>query len=148
MIIVIHNAYILVKGSITVNNTAAHGAAGNNTKKKVIFKNWAAFTYCVSEMNNIKVDNAKDIDIVMPMYDLTECSDNYSKTSGILWQYCKDIPVVNDNGNFVEFNGANATASFNFKAKITAETGNKGRIDGVEIIASLKYFFNFNVPES
>ena len=84
----------------------------------------------------------------MPMYDLIEYSDNYSKTFGILWQYCKDIPAVNDNGNIVEFNGANATASFNFKAKITAETGNKGRIDGVEIIASLKYFFNFHVPES
>ena len=54
----------------------------------------------------------------MPMYNLTEYSDNYSKTPGSLWQYCKEIPAVNDNGDIVIFNGANATDSFNFKAKI------------------------------
>ena len=64
------DAYILVKGNITVNNTAADGAAANNTNKKVIFKNCAPFTDCISKINNIQVDNAKDIDIVMPMYDL------------------------------------------------------------------------------
>ena len=54
----------------------------------------------------------------MPMYNLIGYSDNYSKTSGSLWQYCKDIPSVNDNGNIAEFNGTNATDSFNFKEKI------------------------------
>ena len=49
--------------------------------------------------NNIQIDNAKDIDIIMPMYNLIEYNNNYSKTSGSLWQYCKDIPNVNDNGN-------------------------------------------------
>ena len=49
--------------------------------------------------NNIQIDNAKDIDIIMPMYNLIENNNNYSKTSGSLWQYCKDIPNVNDNGN-------------------------------------------------
>ena len=63
------DAYILVKGNITVNNTAADGAAANNTNKKVIFKNCAPFTDCISKINNIQVDNAKDIDIVIPMYD-------------------------------------------------------------------------------
>ena len=53
----------------------------------------------------------------MPMYNLIEYSDNYSKTSGSLWQLCKDIRAVNNNGDIVEFNGANATDSFNFKAK-------------------------------
>ena len=43
------------------------------------------------------------------MYNLIEYSDNYSKISGILWKYCKDIPAANNNGNTVEFNGANAT---------------------------------------
>ena len=111
------DSYILVKGNITVNNTAADGAAANNTNKKVIFKNCAPFTSCISKINNTQIDNAKYIDIVMPMYDLIEYNDNYSKTSEGLWQFCKGIPAVNDDGNIVEFNGANATDSFNFFKK-------------------------------
>ena len=63
------DAYILVKGTISVNNIAAQGAAvnNNNNNKKVIFKNCAPFTNCISEINNTQIDNAKDIDIVMPM---------------------------------------------------------------------------------
>ena len=79
----------------------------------------------------------------MPMYNLIEYSDNYSKTSGSLWQYCKDIPAVNNNGNIVDFNGANATDSFNFKIKITGQTDNNGRIDNVKIMVRLKYLSNF-----
>ena len=66
------DAYILVKGTITVNDTAAADANANNTNKKVIFKNCAPFTNCISEINNTQVDNAKDIDIVMPIYNLIE----------------------------------------------------------------------------
>ena len=87
------DAYILVKGTISVNNTAAQGAAANNNNKKVIFKYCAPFTNCISEINNTQIDNAKDIDIVMPMYNSIEYSDNYAKTTGSLWQYCKDIPA-------------------------------------------------------
>ena len=54
----------------------------------------------------------------MPMYNLIAYSDNYSKTSGSLWQYCEEIPAVNNAGNIVNFDGANATDSFNFKIKI------------------------------
>ena len=68
------DAYIIV----SVNNTAAQGAAANNNKK-VIFKNCAPFTNCISEINNTQIDNAKDIDIVMPMYNLIEYSDNHAK---------------------------------------------------------------------
>ena len=75
------DAYILVKRTITVNNTAAAGVDINNTNKKVIFKNHSIFSNCISEVNNTQVDNAKDIDIVMPMYILIEYSDNYAKTS-------------------------------------------------------------------
>ena len=78
------DAYILVKGNITVNNTAADGAAANNTNKKVIFKNCAPFTNCISKINNTQIDNAEYIDIVMLMYNLIEYSDNYSKTFGSL----------------------------------------------------------------
>ena len=86
------DAYILVKGTISVNNTAAADAAANNTNKKVIFKNCAPFTNCISEIYNTQIDNAKNIDIIMPMYNLIEYSANYAKTTGSLWQYCKDIP--------------------------------------------------------
>ena len=137
------DAYILVKGNISVNNTAGAGADANNTNKKVIFKNCAPFTNCISKINNTQIDNAEYIDIVMPMYNLIEYSDNYSKTSGSLWQYCKDIPAVNNNGDIVDFNGANATDSFNFKAKITGQTDDDGEINNVEIMVPLKYLSNF-----
>ena len=77
------DAYILVKGTISVNNTAAQDAAANNTNKKVIFKNCGPFTNCISEINNTQIDNAKDIDIVMPMYNLVEYSDNYAKQQDV-----------------------------------------------------------------
>ena len=136
------DAYIFVKGTITVNNTAAAGAAANNTNRKVIFKKCAPFTNCISEINNTQIDNAKDIDIVMPMYNLIEYSDNYAKTTGSLWQYCKDIPAQDNNNEITEFTAGNTTDSFNFKAKITGETGNDGTKD-VEIIVPLKYLSNF-----
>ena len=82
------------------------------------------------------------------MYNLIEYSDNCSKASGSLWQYCKKIPAVDDNGDILDFNGTNETDSFNFKAKITGKTaannndGNiVGRVDG-EIIVPLKYRSN------
>ena len=133
------DAYILVKGNKSVNNTDATGADANNSNKKVIFKNCAPFTNCVSKINNTQIDNAEYIDIVTSMYSLIGYSDNYSKTSGSLWQYCKEIPAVNDNGNIVDFDGANAADSFNFKAKITSQTDDDGRIDNVEIMVPLKY---------
>ena len=136
------DVYILVKGNISVNNTAAADADVHNTNKKVIFKNCTSFTDCISKVCNTQVHNAKNIDIVMPMYNLTEHIDNCSKTSGSLWQYCKDIPTVNNEGNIVNFNGANATDSFNFKRKIKGHTNDDGRIN-VEIIVPLRYLSNF-----
>ena len=138
------DAYILVKGTISVNNTAAAVADANNTDKKVIFKNCAPFTNCISEIR--QVDNAKDIDVVMPMYNLIEYSDNYGKTSGSLWQYClpplPDIPPLDNAGASTFFTEANLTDSFNFKVKFTGETGNNGTKD-VEIMVPLKYLSNF-----
>ena len=77
------DAYILVKGNITVNNNT-EGVAANNAAQKVIFKNCALFTNCISKINKTQRDNTEYIDIVMPMYNLIEYSDNYSKTSGSL----------------------------------------------------------------
>ena len=143
------DSYILAKGTVAVNNTAAEGDTANNAAKKVIFKNCAPFTNCISKTNNTQIDNAQYIDIVMAMYNVIEYSDNYSKTSGNLWRYCKEIPAADDDGDIVDFNGANATDSFNFKTKITGQTAannNNGNIAGrvdVEIMVPLKYLSNF-----
>ena len=137
------DTYIIVKGEIIVDDTLAAGAAANNTNKKVIFKSCAPFANCISKINNTQVDNAKDIDIVMPMYNLIEYSDNYSKTSGSLWQYFKDIPAVNNNGNIFNFDEANPTDSFNSKSKITSQSDDNREIEYVKIIVPLKYLSNF-----
>ena len=136
------DAYILAKVTISINNTAAQGAAANNTNKKVIFKNCAPFTNCINEINNTQIDNATDIDIVMRMYNLIEYNDNYAKTTGSLWQYCKDIPARNANDEIIAFDVNNATDSFKFKVEFKGQTGNNGTKD-VEIIVPLKYLSNF-----
>ena len=79
------------------------------------------------------IDNAQDIDIVMPVYNLIEYSDNYSKPSGSLWQYYKDDP----NNNITD------SESFKFKVKITGKTPNDGNTKDVEIIVPLKYLSSF-----
>ena len=78
----------------------------------------------------------------MPMYNLLEFSDNYSKTSGSLWQYFKDIPAVDDDGNIINFNGANNTDSFKFKNRLTGQTNDDGIIH-VQIMVPLKYLSSF-----
>ena len=128
--------------TLLIDDGAADGAAANNTNKKAIVKNCAPFTSCISKINNEQIDNAEYSDIVMPMYNLIEHSDNYSKTSGSLWQYCKEIPAVKHQGDIADFNWANNTDSLDFKAKITGQTNDNGRID-VEIMVPLKYFSNF-----
>ena len=83
------DAYILVKGTITITGAGNDDAAKrlDERNKDVIFKNCAPFTKCISRINNADIDNAKDIDIVMLMYNLIEYSDGYSRTSESLWQY-------------------------------------------------------------
>ena len=83
------NAYILVKEKITIAGAGDDAAdrQADERDKGVAFKKCAPFTNCISEINNTQIDNCKDIDIVMPLYNLLEYSDNYAKTSGTLWQY-------------------------------------------------------------
>ena len=78
----------------------------------------------------------------MPMYNLIEYSDNYSKASGSLWEYCKDIPAVDNNKAIVYFAESNLTGSFNFKLKMSFQTGDDG-IKNVKIMIPLKYLSNF-----
>ena len=103
------DAYIVVKGDITVTNP-------NNAKrnKAVAFKNNAPFINCISKINGIKIDNAEDLDVVMPMYNLLEYSKNYSKTTGSFWNYYRDEPNsgVNNNINY----SMKDSKSFDYKA--------------------------------
>ena len=105
------DAYIVVKGNITVtkktftaddfeapNNTAANATATNTAndnafgEKKLVFKNNAPFINCVLKIIGVKIDNAEDLDVVMPMYNSLEYSKNYKKTTGGLWNYYRDEP--------------------------------------------------------
>ena len=110
----------------------------------MLFKNCVPFTKHISKINNTQIDNAEYIDTVMPMYNLIEYSDNYSKISGSLWQFLQEILAVNNAGDIVDFDGANATDPFNYKTKITRQTAADnndsniaGRVD-VEIMVPLK----------
>ena len=129
------DAYILVKETITITGTVDDDAAKrlDERNKGVIYKNCAPFTKCISRINSTEIDNAQGIDIVMPMYNLNEYSDNYSKTSGSLWQYYKDDP--NDN--------ITQSGSFKSKIKITGNTPADGTKKDVEIIVPLKHLSNF-----
>ena len=121
------DAYIIISATITVPNTEA---ANPSNRKNIIIKNCAPFPNCISEINNTQVDNAKDIDIVMPMYNLMEYSDNYSKRSGSLWQYYRDEPFLDANGTIADFPADNdSSASFKFRTKIAGRIGNNGRKD-------------------
>ena len=99
------DAYLVVKGDIIV--TYPDDAKRN---KSVAFKNNAPFINCISKINGIKIDNAEDLDVVMPMYNLLEYSKNYRKTTGSLWNYYRDEPSNSLSSN---------SESFKYKTSIT-----------------------------
>ena len=107
------DAYTLVKEIISVTNTYDHD-------KKIVFKYCAPFTDCISKINNTQIDNAKDVDVVLSMFNLAEYSNNYSKTSGSLWQYYRDEPALTFDGAINNFPGN--SASFKFKQEIRCKT--------------------------
>ena len=80
------DAYIVVKGNITLTK-AANRDFIDLRDSFLALKNNAPFTNCISKINNVLIDNAEDLDIVMPMYNLLEYSKNYSKTTGSFWNY-------------------------------------------------------------
>ena len=80
------DGFIVVKGDIVL--TKAIGRRPVDRRNRFFtFKNNAPFTNCISKINNVLIDNAEDLDIVMPMYNLLEYSKNYSKTTGSFWNY-------------------------------------------------------------
>ena len=136
------DAYMLVNETITITWDAGRGRteaqllAGrleDEIGKGVAFKNCVPFTKGIRRINNTDTDTAQDIDILMRMYNLIESSDNYSKSSGSLWQYYKDKP----NDNLVN------SKSFKSKIEITEKTTVDENTKNVEIIVLLKYLSNF-----
>ena len=133
MIIVMH----ICSWTITV---VALAAGIGNSIIEVLFKNCALFTDCISEVNNTQIDKAKDIDVVIPIYNLIEHSNNYSKTSGSLWQYCRDQPALTNAGALD--NLPVNSAWFKFEQKIAGSAGDDGT-KAIKIIVLLKYLSNF-----
>ena len=142
------DAYIVVKGDITLegDNDA------NKRNKNLAFKNNAPFINCISKINGVKIDNAEDLDIVMPMYNLLEYSKNYTKTTGSLWNYYRDEPSNSLSSN---------SESFKYKTSITGNTYNVGAGEAgydankvgkneTEVVIPLKHLSNFwrslNIP--
>ena len=133
-------AYILVNGTIRAAN------AVNATR--LALKNCAPFTKCNLEINDEHVDTAENIDIVMPMYNLIEYSDNYQDSSATLYQYKRDEPPVNDDSNTVNLTADNSD-SFKYKIKLlgnidqlAADAARVGRLN-VKVVVPLKYLSNF-----
>lgn len=114
-----------VKGTLKISNTGKAPVL-NNVGKNVIFKNFAPFNDCVSEINNTQVNNANDIVLVMPLYNLIEFSDIYSKTFGSLWQYYRDEPALNNAEGIIVFPIIIIIIVFrlNIKKKTTGQTDN------------------------
>ena len=103
------DAYILVTGDIKIADIAAD--------TNVAFKNCAPFTRCATHINDEHVETAENLDIIMPMYNLIEYSDNYSDSSGSLWQFKRDESPMNDDGNPLNVALDNST-SFKYKASL------------------------------
>ena len=124
------DAYILLTGNINV--------VGGNNNTKVAFKNCSPFRKCRTEINETFIDEADFINITMPMYNLIEYSDNYSDTSGSLWNFKRD-EIIN-NANVTNDNNA---PSFKYKASLIGNTETNGTKKGVKIAVPLKYLSNF-----
>ena len=83
------DAYIVVKGDITLTKDVNRNFI-DVRNRLLAFKNNALFTNCISKINNVLIDNAEDLDVLMPKYNLVEYSKNYRKTTGSLWNYYRD----------------------------------------------------------
>ena len=124
------DAYVLVTGDIT--------ATPSNAATQVVFKNCAPFKKCRTEINGTFIDEATHINITMPIYNLIEYSDNYSDTSGSLWQFKRNEITNNADGT-----NDNNASSFKYKANLIGNTEANGTKNGVKIAVPLKYLSNF-----
>ena len=144
------DAYIVVKGTITVTKT--DGRRFIDIRNSFLaFKSNTPFTNCISKINNVLINNAEELDVVMPMYNLLEYSKSYRKTAGSLWNYYRDepngFPANNYNANLIT-----NSESFKYKSSITGKTsknggnteqGNTKTKKNLEIVVSLRHVSNF-----
>ena len=136
------DSYILVKGTITITRAWTNAAARQvDETNKTIFKDFTPFTNYLSEINSTQVDNAKDLDLVMSMYNLIEYSDHYLKTSRSLFQYYWDEPTSNNMLTLLTL--YNTAGSFKSKAKKAGSTPVEDNTKDVEIAVPMKYLSNF-----
>ena len=124
----------MVTGDIAVKNANNANLAA---VVKVAFKNCAPFKKCRTKISDTFVDEADFINIAIPMYNLIEYSDNYSDTSGSLWQFKRD--EIEDNANVTIAN----SSPFNYKSKFVGDTNNTEDLKDVKIVVPLKYLSNF-----
>ena len=126
-----NNAYIVVKWDITLegdNDT-------NKRNKNLAFKNNAPFINCISKINGIKIDNAEDLGVVIPMYNLLEHSKNYRKTTGSLWNYSRDEPSDPLSSD---------CESFKYKISIARKTPeDNDSLRNAKVVIPLKHLSNF-----
>ena len=158
------DAYILVKGTITVTAPGVNNNANNVRDKRnrpVILKNNAPFVSCITRINGELIEDADDLDIVMSMYNLLEYSKNYRKTIRSLYNYYRDeLSDDADDNNFDNVKVVNSN-TFKYKNKIIGNTYNvnasadgydvnKNGMQEVELAIPLKYLGNFwralNIP--
>ena len=154
------DAYILVNGIITVTADAGVNNIRDKRNKPVILKNNAPFVSCITRINGELIEDADDLDIVIPMYNILEYSKNYRKTIGSFYNYYRHELTNDNNNNFANRNVVNSNA-FKYKNKIignmynvdAAAAGydaNKNGMQEVEIAIPLKYLGNFwralNIP--
>ena len=129
-----NDAYILVRGDITI--------AGRNVAIKVAFKNSAPFTKCITKIDETTIDDAENLDLVMPMHNLIEHSSKYSETTESLWFYSRD-EATNFNADIANDNNFK---SLKYKTKLLESTeadGANGILKNTAIVAPLKYLSNF-----
>ena len=151
------DAYILVKGTITVTAPGVNNNADNKRDKRnrpLILKNNAPFASCITRINGELIEDADDLDIVMSIYNLLEYSKNYRKTIGSLYNYYRDeLSSDADDNNFDNINVVNSEA-LNYKNKIIGNTYNlnadaqgydvnENGTQEVELTIPLKYLGNF-----
>ena len=157
------DTYIVVKRNIPLtkktftaddidppNKTAANVNAINNANnnafgnKKLAFKNNAPFINCILKISGVKIDNAEDLDFVMPMYNLLEYSKNYKKTTGSLWNYYRDEPNSTIGDNNITHSISNSE-SFDYKADFMENgvTHHNLTKNDVKIVVPLKHLSNF-----
>ena len=118
----------------------------NLQSTNVVFKNCAPFARCVTHINDEHVETVENLDVIMPMYNLIEYSDNYADSSGSLCQFKRDESPTNDDGNPLNVALDNST-SFKYKAIILGKAGdadgNDRSLKNIKLVVPLKYLSNF-----